>query len=382
MRLLFTSISDSGVDSNVQFVTQWLAQRGHTVHIVYPQTKRELAADHPRIIYHIAPISRRYRVLMRLTRRWKHIRLGLSHFARSYANARIIVQLWRAQQFDLAELNELNFHVNLLANVPYVYKMHGADWLFSRYCEDSSYYTGQMRHQQRMMRKARQVHTVSRSQAAFVAGACNFPPSRIFVTPNPLDTRRYRPPDSVVYNQRPTLMSTGRLEARKGHATLVRAMPKVWAQMPEVELLLHKGRGDYGVKEMQALLDEVQAGDRIKLLGYVPEETLIANYQRADVYVTATRYETFGYTILEAMACGRPVIATDIGPIPDLVRHEETGWLVPRDDPNALAETILAALRQPEKREVYGKAARRLAERFDVDVLMPRQVALYEKALK
>ena len=81
------------------------------------------------------------------------------------------------------------------------------------------------------------------------------------------------------------------------------------------------------------------------------------------------------------MACGRPVIATDIGPIPELVRHEETGWLTPRDDADSLAETVLTALCEDVTREAYGREGRRAAERYSLEKILPYQMSLYESLL-
>jgi glycosyltransferase involved in cell wall biosynthesis len=222
---------------------------------------------------------------------------------------------------------------------------------------------------------------LSRSLADFIAAACTVPRRLIEVTPYPIETDLFKPGSIPLPNPPYHIMSVGRLEKRKGTHILVAALRHVWQDEPDTHLHLYGGNGNFGKQEIEAVVPPSEHQGRIHFEGFIPRDKLIERYQQVHLYVAPTRYETFGYTLLEAMACGRPVIASDIGPVPELVHHEETGWLVPRDNAEALAQTIITALRNPERREAYGKAGRQFAENFAIDRVMERQLALYEQAV-
>ena len=376
MHLAFVSTLGGGVSSYIHTYAEWLLQQGHSVDVIYLGKAVDQSWQvTPRLTLRAVPIGNLH---------YYAARLGLSSLVGRIRTLEVNHAIRAAAMSIQNELHgiELIEGIGLpnLFNLPFAVKMHGAEWTVRHYCQDGEVDPFSIRRQRTMLQSAKLAMALSRSLADFITGACNVPRSTIEVTPYPINARKFLPSEPPQQHPPYKLMHVGRLEKRKGTHTLIEALRHVWKTEPDVHLYLFGGNGNFGRIQIEQVLPPSVHNGRIHFEGVVSRDALIEQYQSSHLYVTPTRYETFGYTILEAMACGRPVIATDIGPIPDLVRHEETGWLVPRDDPHALAETILAALRQPEKREAYGKAARRLAERYDVDVLMPQQLALYEKA--
>jgi 2-deoxystreptamine N-acetyl-D-glucosaminyltransferase/2-deoxystreptamine glucosyltransferase len=93
-------------------------------------------------------------------------------------------------------------------------------------------------------------------------------------------------------------------------------------------------------------------------------------------------YETFGYTILEAMASGLPVIGSRVGAVPELIEHGRTGLLVPFGDVNALAEAIDRVLSDPGLAKDIGATARTKALQYALEEIGPRHESLYEMALQ
>ena len=161
------------------------------------------------------------------------------------------------------------------------------------------------------------------------------------------------------------------------------------AEPPEV---LFAGR----LSQEKGVLDLVEAANGLPLvvagdgplresvpgaLGFVPHDELERLYERAAVVACPSRREGFGVVCAEAMAHGRPVVASAVGGLLDLVVDGETGLLVPSRDPAALRRALERLLGDPELRARLGDAAReRIRERFAWDAVLDATVALYEEA--
>jgi glycosyltransferase involved in cell wall biosynthesis len=101
-----------------------------------------------------------------------------------------------------------------------------------------------------------------------------------------------------------------------------------------------------------------------------------------DLYVHPALMEGFGIAVLEAMAMARAVVATAVGGVPEIVRHGETGLLVPSENPEALASAVITLLTDQEQRETFGRAGReRVLKEFSVEAMMGRLLDAYESLL-
>ena len=148
-----------------------------------------------------------------------------------------------------------------------------------------------------------------------------------------------------------------RLHAMKRHVDLLAALPRVLAAFPGVRVVC---AGDGPLRErLVALADAAGLSSAVLFVGQrddVPD--LLA---AATLVVLPSRVEGLPAALIEAAAAGQPVVATAVGGVPELVVDGQTGWLVPPDDPPALAAALVAALRDPEARARMGAAARRRA---------------------
>ena len=130
--------------------------------------------------------------------------------------------------------------------------------------------------------------------------------------------------------------------------------------------------------------EECYLGDTlIKSIPYVSDpEEMAKYYQAADVYLHASRAETFGIVIIEAMACGTPVIATDVGGIPELIKNGETGFVVPPADFRAMAIKILYLLEDVEARtKISFAAAEDVKKRFGLDQMINGYLDYYQQVI-
>ncbi|MFE0045937.1 glycosyltransferase family 4 protein [Streptomyces albireticuli] len=177
---------------------------------------------------------------------------------------------------------------------------------------------------------------------------------------------------------RPVVVCVSRLVPRKGQDTLIRAMPRILAAVPDAVLLI-VGGGPYG-DDLRKLAGETGVADAVRFTGPVPWEELPAHYGAGDVFAMPCRtrrggldVEGLGIVYLEASATGLPVIAGDSGGAPDAVLDGETGYVVRGGSPADTADRVVTLLGDPELRRRMGERGRRwVEERWRWDLLAER----------
>lgn len=179
---------------------------------------------------------------------------------------------------------------------------------------------------------------------------------RISVLPNPAPALPPLPERS--HGERPLLVFAGRLTAPKALGVALEAV----AQVPEVELEL-AGDGDERAA-LEARAHALALDGRVRFLGPVPRQEVLSLFRRADAAVLSSAWENFPHTLVEALAVGTPVIATDVGGVREIVTDGENGLLVAPGDPDALAAAVRRFLADPELRARLAAAAAPSAERL------------------
>ena len=156
------------------------------------------------------------------------------------------------------------------------------------------------------------------------------------------------------------VLSVGALYPVKGFDTLIRAMKQVTSKRPEATLhLAGDGPMKRALREHAAHLG-VEAS--LSLLGSLSPTDLLREYRSARLFVLPSLSEGLGRVVWEAMACGLPVVASDVGGIPELVENEQTGFLVPPGDEDAVAERILWLFEHPTEAEAMGARGKQSAK--------------------
>ena len=161
-------------------------------------------------------------------------------------------------------------------------------------------------------------------------------------------------------NKVKVILTVGRVVERKGIVYLIKALPKILAST-EARLVI-VGKGDPSVEEkLRATVNELGLQEHVVFAGKVTEQELISWYRNCDVFclpaIVDSQGETegLGVVLLEALNYARPVVASDVGGIPDIIKDGQTGLLCPQQDPDALARTILKLLADPALGETLGK---------------------------
>lgn len=207
-------------------------------------------------------------------------------------------------------------------------------------------------------------------------------PDLVAVIGNGVDTERFAPGDRVAARtglglpaDRPIVLVPARLVRRKGHIDLLAAMPALLAQVPDV-LVLCAGGGPLAPL-LPALACAAGMADHVTFLGH--RDDLPDLLAAADVVCLPSRAEGMPLAILEAMAAGRAVVATDVGGVAEAVLAGETGRIVPLRDPTALATALADMLRDDARRAAMAQRARAVAiERFRERDMTRRLESAYE----
>jgi phosphatidylinositol alpha-1,6-mannosyltransferase len=228
----------------------------------------------------------------------------------------------------------------------------------------------------------------SRNTARMLVDRWNVSAANVCVIHPGIDTHEYRPvpPDPserrrLGWHNRRVILTVGRLMKRKGHAAVLRAMPEISRSIPDV-LYAIVGDGEERAS-LEQLSNDLKLKDRVLFHGELDNERVKIAHQQSDLFVMANRevdgeVEGFGIVLLEAQACGKPVIAGDSGGTAEAVNAPHTGRIVPQDRPDELARTIVELLRDQALCERMGRLGREWVERrFDWTVLVPQVSAAF-----
>jgi glycosyltransferase involved in cell wall biosynthesis len=281
-----------------------------------------------------------------------------------------LLRLLRARQVDVLHAHQ--FYSSLFASpvawlarvpviveTPHVREQWRQGWLKSSYAIDRL-----------AGRFVDRYIAVSEANARYLVHEKGLPAAKVTVIANGCDVDRFdpahRPPArlrrSLGFGEAdPVLLVIGRLEAQKGHAVLIEALPLVRRRFPTVRLVCLGEGGLRGALEAQVAEAGLQPA--VRFVGFQAE---VADWLAlADLTVLPSFYEGLPLAAIESLAAGRPVVATAVDGTPEVVVHEKTGLTVPPGDAVRLAEAVCRALGDPQWRHERGRAGRAwVLERF------------------
>ena len=209
------------------------------------------------------------------------------------------------------------------------------------------------------------------------------PPEKIEVIHSGVDTEKFRaaiPPESyrsrLGIPEKAILVGTvASLVDHKDYPTLLKAARIVTQQHDNIYFCA-AGDGEME-KDLKAMYDGLGLGDRFRFLGFRQDIGELLN--TLDIFVLASKMEGLGTSVLDAMAVELPVIGTRAGGIPEMVDDGETGYLVPPQKPEALANRIIDLAENPQLQERFGQAGRQKVRQFSMEKTASRNIELYRR---
>lgn len=217
-------------------------------------------------------------------------------------------------------------------------------------------------------------------------------PKNLLIIPNSIDFDKLKLDEAFGKDETRTelgipqnsffIICAARFIKEKGLEFLIEAINILCLQKKLKLKLLLVGNGPLiGVIKGQIVKDKLC--DNVLIKDFVPHDVLLKWIKAADIYVQPSTHESFGISVAEAMALGKPVIATDVGGLPELIEHNVSGILIQPYNPKAIADAILDIIDDEDKKTSLGLNAKaRILEKFDVKVTCTQWEDLYKNCMK
>ena len=298
------------------------------------------------------------------------------------------------EKFDVIHLHEYRTFQNIVIahyakkyGVPYVLQAHGSiprimarqrlKWIYDVLFGYS------------LLRNASKVIALSQMEAEQYRGV-GVPEEKIEIIPNGIDLSEYSDLPSKgsfkkkfsIDEDEKIILYLGRIHRIKGLDFLVKAFANIVVKLEDVRLVV-VGPDDGYLSELQTLIKTLKIEDDVLISGPLYGRDKLEAYVDADVYVLPSRYEMWAMTVLETYACGKPVIASRVGGLKDLVIDGVTGLLVEPRDIKQLANSIRYLLNNDDKAEEIGLRGKEFVEEnFAIEKMVDRLEDLYEDATR
>jgi D-inositol-3-phosphate glycosyltransferase len=292
-------------------------------------------------------------------------------------------------------------HLKAAWKVPVVHMFHTLVLMKNRVARSEAEMEGEYRltGERQVLKMADRIIAATMAEEAQLQFLYNTTAKKIDIIPPGVDVRRFYPipPDEAkaaigVPPELCMLLFVGRIEPLKGIDTLIRALAiisKSGAPLACPVYLAIIGGDPYAspeemnseMKRLQDLCIELGIGSLVIFLGKRDQDSLPYYYSAATVLVMPSHYESFGMVALEAMACGTPVVASQVGGLGFLVQDGKTGFVVPSDNPELLGQRLVELLGSPELREKMGKQAAKYARQYNWEVISKRVLEVYKSLM-
>lgn len=199
--------------------------------------------------------------------------------------------------------------------------------------------------------------------------------ARIRVIPNGVDRDFFDIGEKEEANR---LLFVGNIEPRKGLLNLIKALRLVKSSIPSVKLIVVGKKSNHGYfRRICRLISDEGLTGNVVYKGTIEKTELKKEYQKCSIFVLPSKEEPFGIVLLEAMASCNPVIATNVGGIPYVIKDSENGFLVEDGNVEELAEKLLLLLKNEKLRDEMGHRGMQIAKKFDWKTIAQETINFY-----
>ena len=376
MRLLlinneFPPIGGGG-STVTKYAIRYLVKAGHEVTLItsrYRGLKKEEVVEGARVIR--IPAIRRYKDFCS---QWELVIFGLSAFVYAFFYT-LRNKVDFVQAYFAVPAGWVAWLLKKTRGIPYAVYFGGSDIPGanpSRYKRIYPFITPLLK----TIWRGAEFRTVCSEELARLGNKAD-PTSEFIVVPNGVETDRFKPIERVA-NAKVKILFIGRLIPRKGFQRVVQALPKIkelTSKPFEIEVV---GTGE-SQTELDRMAEKLGVSELIHYVGTVPYEKLEKSYQYADIFVLTSLSEGMPAVILEAMGCGLPVVASDVGGNNELVEEGVNGYLIKGDDVEKIARDLAKLIEDDEARKEMGKRSREKSMKYDWSVIMEKYNEMYNK---
>ncbi len=355
-----------GVRTHILGLDKAFREMGHSVKILAPASDESALADNVIVVSdHVVPVG--------ISGSTARITLSLNVY-------RNVKRILKEEQFDVVHIHE-----PLVPTLPIFVLRHTQGVTIGTFHAYRDSYVGYDYTKVILRRLMHRLDARTVVSPAVLPYITRYFPTEYHVIPNGIDVEKFGSPDVQPIEKfcdgKLNILFVGRLEKRKGFAYLLRAFPHVKAQVPNARLIVV---GAYEKEDKEQYVRYVREhGIRdVKFVGYVSGDELPRYYRAAHVFCApSTGFESFGLVLLEAMAAGTPIVASNIAGYHHVVTHGREGLLVPPMDERAIANALVRVLRDDMARARLAQCGRETAQHYSWQRVAQRTLDLYEQCI-
>lgn len=378
-----------GIGTYTQTLARALIKKGQQVHVItFTEKDPYHYADQGVYVHRINPAN--LRGLWRLEKIFPSKILTYS-----MAVAKKIKELHNQNAFDIIEgpdaRAELLYYLltrTKRKSPPVIVKLHTPSYILQKYnFRKLKIYERFLNFMEKQcILKADYLTSPSQNLAKIIAGDYKIDIERIKVIANAVNTQKFKTDKNYKGNSRLKILYAGRIEKIKGVKTLTYAIPEVLREFKNCKFTLigqdtKSGKDRTSLKrELRRYLKKKKCENKVTFLDRKDSKELIKYYQTSDIAVVPSLYENLGYVCLEAMACGKPVVASNVGGLAEIIENRYNGLLVPPNDHKQLAENIIKLCTNKYLRDDLGiKALRSVERNYSTTTVVEKTINFYEK---
>ncbi len=373
-----------------------LAKRGHRVHVICATSGSRECLIEDGVVVHRIPI---HPFLLKPGRFWYPVRVLIRKLMFEYLEK----QAWSygatlelnniKEKIDIVEHAETNaegYYAGKLTNTKRVCRLHIGGFAESTSNLSGSYLSKKKSNsmERTSIATANHITCPSNALADYTSIHHGIDRNKISVFPNPLDEeftkRDIKAKDSFEYK----ILFAGRIERRKGIDILLSSFVNIKSRFPQAKLrFVGQDYGYYYDKErdtnlLQELIKKYRLEDSVEFLPRQNRQNLIKQFEWSDIVVIPSLNENYPYVVIEAMSLAKPVIASDCGGIPEIIKDGETGFLFPTGDIKGLTDTLINVLENKEGLYKIGIQGRKFVlNTCTIDAVLPKIEEAYRKAI-